>query len=378
MSAILSRPWAVQLRAVILKEARQIRTDRRLLPVLVVMPILQVVVFSAAIDFDVDDVPTVIVDEDRSATSREHARRLLADGTLTAVATVDDPAEAQAALSAGTAAAAVVFPDGLERDVLRRETATVQVLLDGTDPNRSGVAASAVGRYFGDRSAEALRERLPRAPGGIDVVPRVFYNPTLATAPYMVPGVAAMLLIVVTTLVTAMGLAREREMGTLEQVMVTPLPPWVLLVGKIVPYVLVGLFDVALALAVGAWAFHMPVLAGADVLVGATLLYLLSTLGVGLLVSTVSQNQQQAFMGGFLFMLPAVLLSGNLTPIAAMPGWLRWITYVNPLRWYLEMLRGSLLKGAGWPELWPQALALGAIGATVMVLAVRRFRKRMG
>lgn len=377
------KPWLVQLRAVVLKEIRQIRADRRILPVLVVMPLVQVVVFSAAIDFDVDDVPTVVVDEDRTATSREHARRLLADGTLTAVATVDDPAEAQAWLSAGKASAAVVFPEGLERDVLRREPASVQVLLDGTDPNRSGVAAGAVGRYFGERGGELLRERLPpdqraRAPGGVTLTPRVYYNPRLETAMYMVPGVASMLLIVVTTLVTAMGLAREREMGTLEQVMVTPVPPWVLLVGKIVPYVLVGLFDVTLALAVGAWVFDMPLRGGVSLLAGSTLLYLLSTLGVGLLVSTVSQNQQQAFMGGFLFMIPAVLLSGNLTPIAAMPDWLRWVTYLNPLRYYLEILRANLLKGAGWDEVWPQAAALGAFGVTILAVAVSRFRKTGG
>ena len=152
---------------------------------------------------------------------------------------------------------------------------------------------------------------------------RSYYNPKLETAVFMVPGVAAILLIVVTTLITAMGLARERESGTLEQVMVTPIPPWVLLVGKIVPYVVVGLLDVSLALAVGAWLFEMPLRGGVLVLVVGTFLYLLSTLGVGLFLSTVSQSQQQAFMGGFLFLMPTVLLSGNLTPIAAMPDWLR-------------------------------------------------------
>lgn len=369
--------WFVQLRAVVLKEIRQIRADKRILPVLVVMPIIQVTIFSAAIDFDVDDVPTVVVDQDGTATSREHARRLLADGTLTAIATVTDPADAQRELEAGRAAAALVLPEGLQRDLLRGDPATVQVMLDGTDPNRAGVAAGAVGRYLGERSTELVRAKVPRAPGGIEVVPRVLYNPRLETAMFMVPGVAAMLLIVVTTLITAMGLAREREMGTLEQVMVTPLQPWVLLVGKIVPYVIIGLFDVSLALAVGTWVFDVPVRGGVDVLFGGTLLYLLSTLGVGLFLSTVSENQQQAFLGGFLFMMPTVLLSGNLTPVAAMPDWLRWITYLNPLRYYLEILRANLMKGAGWTELWPQMAALALFGLVIQTVAVRRFRKRL-
>jgi ABC-2 type transport system permease protein len=369
--------WLIQLRAVILKEIRQIRSDRRILPVLVVMPIIQVTVFSWAINFEVDDVPTVVVDQDHTATSREHARRLLADGTLSAVATVDDPEQALDVLVAADAAAALVLPEGLERDLLRGEPAQMQVLLDGSDPNRSGVAAGAVARYAGERSTDLLRARYPQAAGGLTVEPRVLYNPQLETAMFMVPGVAAMLLIVVTTLVTAMGLAREKEMGTLEQVMVTPIPPWVLLLGKIAPYVAVGLFDVTLALAMGAWVFDLPLRGGVEVLAGATLLYLLSTLGVGLLLSTFSDNQQQAFLGGFLFMMPTVLLSGNLTPVAAMPGWLRWITWFNPLRYYIEILRANLLKGAGWSEVWPQGLALLLFGATILLVSVRRFRKRM-
>lgn len=369
--------WLIQLRAVILKEIRQIRSDRRILPVLVVMPIIQVTVFSWAINFEVDDVPTVVVDQDHTATSREHARRLLADGTLSAVATVDDPEQALDVLVAADAAAALVLPEGLERDLLRGEPAQMQVLLDGSDPNRSGVAAGAVARYAGERSTDLLRARYPQAAGGLTVEPRVLYNPQLETAMFMVPGVAAMLLIVVTTLVTAMGLAREKEMGTLEQVMVTPIPPWVLLLGKIAPYVAVGLFDVTLALAMGAWVFDLPLRGGVEVLAGATLLYLLSTLGVGLLLSTFSDNQQQAFLGGFLFMMPTVLLSGNLTPVAAMPGWLRWITWFNPLRYYIEILRANLLKGAGWSEVWPQGLALLLFGTTILLVSVRRFRKRM-
>lgn len=363
------RPWQLQLRAVARKEVQQIRGDRRLLPILVVVPLVQTVVFSSAIDFDVDHVPTAIVDHDRTPASREHIRRLFADGTLDATTTATSDDEAQKTMEEGAVAATLIVPEGLERDLLRGRPAPLQVLIDGTDPSRSGVAAGAVGRY----AAEATGQRPP-----LQIVPRVYYNPQLVTSIYMVPGVVAMLLVVVTTLVTAMGLAREREMGTLEQVMVTPIPPWVLLIGKMLPYVMIGLLDVTFALAVGATFFDLPLRGNLLVLGGSTLLYLLSTLGVGLFLSTVSQNQQQAFMGGFFFMMPAILLSGNMTPISAMPGWMAWVTWLNPLRYFIEILRANLLKGAGVAELWPQLLALALFGATILTASVARFRKRIG
>ena len=217
----MSRSTAlVQLWAVITKEFQQIRADKRMIGLLIIAPLIQVLIFSSAIDFDVDQIPTVVVDLDRSPTSRAHTRRLLADGTLTAAAEVPSAEVALDMLEDGEAAAALIVPDGLERAVLRGERATVQVLLDGTDPNRAGVASGAVSRYF----AEAGRPAVPAGRGGLRLQPRVYYNPTLITSIYMIPGVAAMLLVVVTALITAMGLAREREMGTLEQVMVTPIP----------------------------------------------------------------------------------------------------------------------------------------------------------
>lgn len=209
------------------------------------------------------------------------------------------------------------------------------------------------------------------------VVPRILSNPGLETSHYMVPGVAAMLLVVTTTLVTAMGLARERESGTLEQVLVTPIPRGVLLGGKVVPYVAIGLFDVALALAVGAWVFGMPLRGSMLFLAAVTLLYLLSTLGMGLLIATVSGSQQQAFMGGFMFMIPAILLSGNLTPVAAMPPAIAAVTGLNPLRWYIEVLRGVLLEGSGLIDLWWNLVALTVLGVGLFVTAVLRFRTRL-
>ena len=212
----------------------------------------------------------------------------------------------------------------------------------------------------------------------VEVIPKVMFNPGLETAIYVVPGILAILLVIVTTIVTAMGLAREREVGTLEQVLVTPVPPFVLLAGKMTPFVVIGLFDVLLALAAMTHVFHVPVRGPLPALALGTLLYLCSTLGVGLLISTVSATQQQSFLGGFLFILPAALLSGVMTPIQSMPGWLQTATLLNPLRYFAEVARGVLLRGAGFRELWVQLAALGAFGAAIMTLATLRFHRRLG
>jgi ABC-2 type transport system permease protein len=175
-----------------------------------------------------------------------------------------------------------------------------------------------------------------------------------------------------------MGLSREKEMGTLEQVLVTPIRPALLLVGKMAPYVVIGLVDVALLLAAGTWLFAVPLRGTLPVVLVGTLLYLMTTLGVGLLISTLSSTQQQSFLGGFLFVLPAILLSGVVTPIRSMPDWLRAVTYVNPVRYYAEVMRTTLVRGAGFAELWPQLLALAVLGGGVLVAATRRFRERIG
>ncbi|MBF5041605.1 ABC transporter permease [Aggregicoccus sp. 17bor-14] len=369
----------VQLRAVVRKEVRQTVRDRRMMFLLVMAPLIQTVLFGFAVDFDVDRVPTAVVDRDGSAESRLHTRRLLADGTLREQARAPSAEDAQRAIDEGQVAAALVLPPRLGRDLLAGRPAQVQVLLDGTDPNRANVVAGAVSRYFGEVNEGLMRERAgAAAPGGVSAVPRVLYNPSLRTPPFMVPGVMAMLLLVVTTIVTAMGLAREREMGTLEQVLVTPLEPLSLLAGKMAPFFVIGLVDVMLVLAFGTWLFDVPLRGPLPVLALGALLYLLSTLGVGLLISTVSGSQQQAFLGGFLFTLPAILLSGVMTPVSGMPVWLQWATRLNPVRYFVELLRAVLLRGAGLAEVWPQLLALLVFGLAILGFATLRFRKRLG
>jgi drug efflux transport system permease protein len=369
----------VQLAAVFRKEVRQTVRDRRIMFLLIVAPLVQTVVLGFAVDYDVDRVATIVVDRDGSAESRLHARRLLADGTLLRAAGAPSAREAEAAIDAGEAAAAVILPERLGADLAAGRPAEVQVILDGTDPNRANVASGAASRYFGEVGEALARDRLEArgapAPAQIALVPRLAFNPGLVTAPYIVPGIAAMLLLIVTTITTAMGLAREREMGTLEQVLVTPIRPLFLLVGKMAPFVVIGFVDVALLLAVGTWLFDVPLRGDLLVLVAGTLLYLMTTLGVGLTVST---SQQQSFLGGFLFLLPAILLSGVMTPIRSMPGWLQVVTYLNPVRYYVEVMRTTLLKAAGFGDLWFQLLALLVLGGGILATATLRFQKRLG
>jgi ABC-2 type transport system permease protein len=235
-------------------------------------------------------------------------------------------------------------------------------------------------RYF----ANATIERLAGLNGGtlpgpgVSLAPRIRFNPSLETDQYMVPGIFAMLLVIITTVVTSMGLAREREVGTLEQIMVTPLSPTVVILGKLIPFAVIGLAVFTLALTTATWIFDVPVRGSVPFLYGVTTLYLLTTLGAGLLISTVSKSQQQAFMAGISLIMPAILLSGIMSPILAMPRWLQYVTYINPVRYYGEVLRAVLLKGATPADLWFQTAALAVIGVAVISLASMRFRKTLG
>jgi len=373
-------PLLVQYRAVVVKEVRQTVRDRRLMALLTIAPLMQLFVLGFAVNFDVRHVPTVVVDRDRTMESREYARELLAGDTLDLEAELPDEHAAVEALEDGQASVALILPRDFQRDVLRGQGAQVQALVDGSDPTRSGVASDAVARFAASRASRLLQAQAraqgappPQAP--VELVPRVLFNPELSTAVYVVPGIAAMLLLIVTTVIMAMGLSRERETGTLEQLQVTPLRPGILMAGKVTPFLVIGLVDVGLALSVGAWVFGVPLRGSLALVAVATLFYLLSTLGVGLLIATVSRTQQQAFVGGFLFVLPAVLLSGVMSPIRAMPDWLASVTYANPVRYYVEVLRGSLLKDAGLPDLWTQLVMLAVFGMLVMTVAARRFHK---
>jgi ABC-2 type transport system permease protein len=358
------------------KELVQVLRDRRMLATMLVAPVIQLVIFGYALDLDVDHIPTVVCDQDRTPASRDLVEAFFAEGTFKRSATVDDPEDTHRALESGVAAAAFIIPRGFATRRARDDAPEVQVLADGTDALRAQVAINAAGQFLrlhgvgGEAVATAPAEAPP-------LVPRIRYNQRLKSPIYMLPGVIASLLINVTAIVMAMGLSRERERGTLEQILVTPIRPSILLAGKCLPYVAFGFIDTLAVLLIGSMVFDLPLAGSFGVVALGAFLFLFSSLGIGIFIASVSASQQQAMLGAIAFMLPAMLLSGFMSPIASMPSWMQPFTMLNPMRHFIEILRACLLKGAGVRDLAPQLLALTLLGAGILTLSVLRFRKRL-
>jgi ABC-2 type transport system permease protein len=335
-------------------------------------------------------VPVVVVDGDRSARSRQLIERFSASPYFQVVGEELDPRAVDDDLARGRAWLAIVVPTGFEASLAGRGASgiRVQVLADGTDANSSGVAlayASALISEFGtDVRADEGASNAGQAAGavtrsGAAIEPRVrvWFNAQLESKDFMLPGVVAILLLVITTSLSSMAIVRERELGTLEQLNVTPLGRWELILGKLLPYALVGFVDVLLVLTVAVFWFEVPLRGSVWLLLGASVIYLLCTLGLGLFVSTISATQQQAMMTAtFFFLVPMMYLSGFIFPIENMPRVIQAITVVIPLRYFLVIVRGIFLKGVGWDVLWPQFAALATWGMTMLALAAVRSRKR--
>jgi len=364
----------------ITKELIELRADPRLFGIVIMAPIIQLVLLGYAATTDVHDIPILVVDDDRSAGSRQLVERFAASANFTIVDVVSGNDDVEHHLEHGTAWMALTIPAGLGTEVASGRPTTVQVIADGTDSNSTGVALGYARTVVADYSAEQSAARLP---GGaraapIDVDIRVWFNPQLESCDFMVPGIVALLLLVVTTNLSAMAIVREREVGTLEQLNVTPLARWELIVGKLLPYALIGMFDVVLVTLVSVYWFEVPFLGSFPLLFACSLMYLLSTLGLGLFVSTISQTQQQASMTAtFFFLTPMIYLSGFTFPIENMPQWIQYATYAIPLRYFLVIVRGIFLKGVGVDVLWPQMAALLACGLVLITLATLRSSKRL-
>ena len=371
-----------RIRFLIWKELIELRQDPRLFGIVVMAPILQLFLLAYAATTDVRDVPIVIADADRSVSSRELISRFDASPSFTITGIVNSPDEIDRVLERGDAWLALVVPRGYGAALAEGGSSAVQIVADGSDANSAGVslsyATSLIASYGQDLSARAAVARGGHpAVAAIQPMVRVWFNPRLESRDFMIPGIVAILLLVITTNLSSMGIVREKELGTLEQLNVTPLTRSELIVGKLVPYGIVGLIDVLLVLSVAILWFHVPMRGSYALLFGLTLVYLVSTLGLGLLVSTISQTQQQAMMTTtFFFLVPMMLLSGFVFPIENMPAAIRPVTYLIPVRYFLVILRSIFLKGVGLEVLWPQALALSAWGVAVLLLAIGRSTKR--
>ena len=362
------------------KELIELRADPRLFGIVIMAPIIQLVVLGYAATTDVKDIPLLVVDGDRSTASRQLIERFDASSNFYIVDVVTGDGSAEQHLSHGTAWMALTIPAGFGERLAAGRSETVQVIADGTDSNSTGVALGYARNVVASFSAEKTADLHPGLPriAPIDADIRVWFNPRLESRDFMVPGIVALLLLVVTTNLSAMAIVREREVGTLEQLNVTPLARWELIVGKLLPYALIGMFDVILVTIVAVFWFQIPLRGSFPLLFGCSLIYLLSTLGLGLFVSTISQTQQQASMTAtFFFLTPMIYLSGFTFPIENMPSWIQWVTYLIPLRYFLVIVRGIFLKGVGVAVLWPQIAALLACGLVLIALATLRSSKRL-
>lgn len=372
--------------AMILKEYRQTFRDKRMVFFLLVAPVVQLILLGYSVNLEVDRVPTVIADEDRSPESRRLAADLTSGDAFTHSGTVRSGEEATRLVATGKVPLGVIIPRGYGEAARQGNPAKLQALVDGGDSNRATVAQNALAAFVMERAsrlalqkaqaAAALQGRALAIPRLV-VEPRILYNPTLDSQIYFVPGVAATLLLMITLITTAMGLAREKEMGTLEQVMVTPIRPEILILGKTLPYYLFGLVDLGLVVVAGAWIFDVPIRGSLPLLFLAGTLYMLTTLGVGLLVSSLARTQQQAFFGAIFFVMPSILLSGFITPIENMPGWLQPLSGLTPVRHFVEILRAVLLKDASMTELASPFVALAGMGLAVYAAAAYLMRRRL-
>ena len=372
---------------VIVKEFLQLRQDRKMIPVMIVGPIMQLLALGYAANMDVSDVPMLLVDQDRSVASRSLVDRFTGSGYFALVGDVDTVDDVEPWLVTGRAQIALVVGSGYGEAVAGGHTPRVQVIADGTDSNSAVVGLGYASRIVSGVGAELVQARLTRDPAGarvlaslgrVEMVPRVWYNPDLKSRWFYVPAVLAMVLMLITMMLPSMAIVREKEIGTLEQISVTPLRPWQLVVGKLLPFVAIGIVDLWLITLLARVVFGVPLRGSLITLTLFTLLYVMSTLGLGLLVSSMVNTQQQAMMfSAFVLMVPMIYLSGLIFPIENMPLVIQKFTYVIPVRYYANIIRGVFLKGSGPSVLWPDALALLAIGLTVLTLASLRFRKSL-
>ena len=381
-----------RLRRLVWKEFLELRQDPRLFGIVIVAPIIQLTLLGYAASTDVKNVPVVVADGDRSASSRNLIARFDASPNFTVVDTVTTVAEIDRYLQRGDASVALAIPAGYGTSLRAGRPVTLQVVADGSDSNSTtvalGYATALVGEYSATLvsaaasgsppSPSASAGQTPAAQGGaIDLRIRVWFNPQLESRFFMIPGVLALLLLLVTTNLAAMAIVREKELGTLEQLNVTPLRRWELIVGKLLPYGVIAMIDVLLVTAVAVFWFEVPLRGSLVLLLSMSLIYVVCTLGLGLFISTISDTQQQAMMTAtFFFLTPMIYLSGFIFPIENMPRVIQYVTYLIPLRYFLVIVRGIFLKGIGLDLLWPQAVALAAWGAVVLSLAVMRSRKR--
>ncbi len=372
-----------RIKYMLIKEFIQVLRDPRMKMVIFVAPIIQLIVFGYAATTDVNHIATAVYDLDQSKSTRELIAQFVESGYFDIVEYINDQRYGDDLINRGHIKAILSFNKGFENDLLAGRSAQVQMIVDGTDSNTAGIILNYSAKIARQFSQRVLISRLTRLTGSaqrpelITLQTRSWFNENLESRNFYVPGVIAIIVSLITLMLTSMAVVREKEIGTIEQIMVTPITPIEFILGKTVPFALISFLDVIIVTLVGVFWFEVPIRGSILLLFLATALYLMTTLGVGLLISTISQTQQQAMMTTFFFFFPAILLSGFIFPIANMPVIIQWLTYLNPLRYFLVIIRGIFLKGVGFTILWPQMAALLVMGFITLRLATKRFHKTL-
>ncbi len=379
-----------RLKSMLMKEFIQAFRNPRMRLILFLPPLVQLLVFGYAANTDIRNISLGVYNLDNSPESREIIEHFASSGYFRVVEVPKSPLEIRRLIDEGKISAALQINYGFARQLRTRQGTTVQMIVDGTDSNTASVVTAYAQTIVAEYSRQILVQRifsLPNIPdemkrpffvkGGIEVKSRAFFNPNLESRNFYVPGIMAFLIMLVTLLLTCMAIVREREIGTMEQLIVSPIRPFELILGKTIPFAIIGYIDVLIVTVVGVFWFEVPIRGSVLLLLAATTIYLLSSLGIGLFISTISHTQQQAMMTMFFFFVPAILLSGFVFPISNMPPIVQYITYADPLRYFLIIIRGIFLKGSGFAILWPQMLSLAILGGIVFTFSSLRFRKRM-
>jgi ABC-2 type transport system permease protein len=372
-----------RLQSLVRKEFIQIFRNPMTLRMILIIPVVQTLLFGYVTTTDVKNISLLVCDLDRSAYSRELAARLTNTGYFTKTAETTDLKEIDQYLDQGRAKLAVVFPSGLSTDVTAGRIGNVQLMIDGSNSSEASIAQSYLQKVLANESFRIIRRQLSGlgATGGlempVDTRPRVWFNPELKSVYYMIPGLICMVLFQLTSMLTALGIVREKEQGTMEQVIVSPLTVWELIAGKTLPFALIALIDVALVMLLGTLWFGVMLKGSLFHLFGASIVFIFTVLGIGMLVSTVSHTQSQAMMINQFFMATNMLLSGFMFPISSMPPFMQYFTYLVPLRYFLEIVRSIFLKGTGPAAWWPQLLFLAVFGMMTFWFSALMFRKRL-
>lgn len=366
-----------RIKQIIIKEYKELFRDKRTILFLFVVPVIQLLVFGYVATLDVSRVSTAFYDLDKSPESRELERRLTSSGYFAVHYRPLSAREVADLIHRGKVLCAIQVNDGFSRDLKKGIPTQIQVIVDGTDSNTAMIAMGYVNTILNRYARENTVMSIAPSISMIEFRTRVWYNPDLRNRNYMIPGVIALITMLVCLIITSTSIVRERETGTMEQLMVTPIRPMELMLGKTIPAALIGLFDMSFITIAGMFWFSVPIKGDFYFLVLCTAVYLIPVLSVGLFISTILKTPQQSIMASFFFLMPAILLSGFVTPIESMPEIFQYITYMNPLRYFLVILRGIFLKGVGIETLWPQLTALLFIGTGMLTLSALRFTKRL-